>query len=213
VEGRRAWPTTSLSRRAARPGWRRLEVSLQPITLGTAALPCGSVLCWRGVRGARPLGSRGIRDPASTGQDGDISRRRIGGAARPESDATNRSLVLLGGGAGAGGEGGMASDASRRLQHIHPPTSARLFSPSYTLRATVGGKGAVDDPGVIFGPGDALFWPAPPVEVAHLSTGLAVCPGSARRAQGDRTTPSRRWATAVAWCPVASCHPAAPKAG
>jgi hypothetical protein len=213
VEGRRAWPTTSLSRRAARPGWRRLEVSLQPITLGTAALPCGSVLCWRGVRGRAlsAAGESGTR-PA-LGRTGTSPGGVSGGAARPESDATNRSLVLLGGGAGAGGEGGMASDASRRLQHIHPPTSARLFSPSYTLRATVGGKGAVDDPGVIFGPGDALFWPAPPVEVAHLSTGLAVCPGSARRAQGDRTTPSRSWATAVAWCPVASCHPAAPKAG
>lgn len=161
MEERRAWPTTSLCRHAARPGWRRLGggVSLQSITLGTAALPGGSAI-WRpaaGIGGAPspPAGSHPIRDPAGIGPDGDRIRLSIGGGVLCSSRLLPRTVLttceLHLGGTRRVPAGRTAGPLARSPSHLCSPCPPHIPSGRRSAgRAPLTTRGLFSVPGTRF---------------------------------------------------------------
>lgn len=159
-----------------------------PRDRGTARWECNLAAGGGHWRGALPsCGQPSDQGPgrhrAGRGQDPAVDR--WGGSVLLTPFATNSAHDLRAASrrdaAGAGGADGRAFGSVTL-----PPLLA--LSPSYTLRATFRGKGAFDDPGVIFGPRDALFWPEPPVSVAHR---LQPAPSQPVDPRQTVTTPAR----------------------
>jgi hypothetical protein len=154
MEGRRAWPTTALRQHAARPGWTSGRQDSRPPTGhprdgGTAWLKC-TVFFFFFV--FYRLGGFGERQAARLGSQPVALTR--GQAIKPNAAARS--------GAARVHEGRRRWNAPPPPLHpFAPPLSPS--PPSYTLRAATRGKGAVDDPGVIFGLRDALFLPVSPL--------------------------------------------------